>query len=166
VVQTDDAFLNWLAGFADGEGCFAIDRPRKGTNIPRASFRIGLRDDDAAVLAEIQAVIGGYLYRGRKNGPYSPIAMLQITNRTDCLRLVEVLDSHPLRAKKRREFAVWREAVRCWAEKGPHGGRSNGASPEYLALMDDFRSELHRLKGYGALESVPNPIKQVATVAI
>jgi hypothetical protein len=64
--ELDDAFGHWLAGFADGEGCFSIIR-----------------------------TVG---------------------------QLAEFFTRYPLRAKKRTDFAIWRQAVELWIQRRRRNG--------------------------------------------
>jgi hypothetical protein len=45
-------------------------------------------------------------------------------SKVECAALVDLLDQHQLRGRKRSEYAVWREAVRLWAT------RRYGVTPE------------------------------------
>jgi hypothetical protein len=45
-----------------------------------------------------------------------PGAWQQVSSKGDCLTLVGILDRFPLRAKKRRDYAIWREAVMVLAQ--------------------------------------------------
>jgi hypothetical protein len=113
----DDAFGHWLAGFIDGEGSFNIDR-----NGPRfcCMFRLVVRADDEAVIREIadRAGFGQVYYRRRQKAAseneHGAIGW-QVRTKADCHALVELLDRFPLRAKKARDYDVWRAAVAEWA---------------------------------------------------
>ncbi len=113
-----DSFGNWLAGFIDGEGCFQIVNPSAKANY-HCRFEIRLRGDDLAILKEIQEATGlGSIVSAsaRPDRPnQNPMAAWIITSKTDCLGLVMLLTSYPLRAKKLRDFVIWREAVTIWA---------------------------------------------------
>lgn len=126
--RIDPAFGHWLAGFVDGEGCFYIGRiatTKKGVEYVnyRCAFTIGLRDDDLPVLQQIQATLDmGRIDRKPPRGiGRGWMAVLLIARKADVRRLVDIFDDHPLRAKKARDYAVWREAVLEWHSK-PNGG--------------------------------------------
>ncbi len=118
-----DDFGHWLSGFTDGEGCF-----RLSFTIPKATsrayhifapFLIRLRADDCDVLRQIQAYWGcGRLtpwapHSSRKTFNSKPYAMLTV-QRIDALAgiLVPHFERFPLRAKKARDFAIWKQGVR------------------------------------------------------
>lgn len=107
---------NYLAGFADGEGCFQIVPSSKATGFI-FSFAIFLRCDDKAVLEMLCEKTGlGRVYdqassRGNDN------ARWVIYTKADCLKLVALFEAYPLRAKKRRDFVIWAEGVRAWAQR-------------------------------------------------
>lgn len=123
--EIDPAFGHWLAGFIDGEGCFCISRRNyaasrhQGFNL---LFTISLRGDDAAVLAEIHERLGvGHRHTRPALGASKPAAEYRVVDKAGLLRIVDVFDRFPLRAKKAADFALWREAVFHYAtiRKGP-----------------------------------------------
>jgi hypothetical protein len=112
----DDAFGHWFAGFTDGEGSFIIMRQRTAAGAEKFNcfFALALRCDDGAVLQEIRDELGfGRINRFNKPGAQQQ-DVLRVAAKADCLRLVGVFDRYPLRAKKARDYAIWREAVVEW----------------------------------------------------
>ena len=97
----------WFAGFTDGEGCFYIGQQggRHSVTGWRPGFSISLRDDDAEVLIRLRDAFGGRLvWRPR-------VCSWQVMGKEEMARIVAYFDRHPLRAKKARDYAIWREAV-------------------------------------------------------
>lgn len=141
-MQVDDAFANWLAGFIDGEGCFEIRVPTNGSGILPA-FALQLRQDDVEVLREIarRTGIGRVYLGGSSRSGQKPSARWSVHRRSDVLRLVELLDAHPLRAKKRRDFEIWRAAVRYRAAARP---RSRSA----IWQMEQYQRRLTAIRDY------------------
>lgn len=122
-------FGHWLAGLIAGEGCFRIHRAKSGQHYACA-FRLKLRDDDGPILREIRRKLGfGHVVpmRGYSRNA-NPLLAWDCESKADCVRLVNVLDRFPLRARKRRDYRIWRKAAlyqvaartlaRRW--KGPH----------------------------------------------
>jgi len=122
-----DAFGMWLSGFVDGEGCFQINR-RKHRIAPCGFawvlvFSLGLRADDIGILYEVQhfwntgrvSVEHPHLNGYRAN----PSAVYRVGSlRQHREVIVPHFLRYPLRAKKARDFEVWREAVRHASEVG------------------------------------------------
>jgi hypothetical protein len=109
----DDAFGHWLAGFIDGEGHFQVSQNRNGGFGCR--FAIGLRADDREALATIHQETGlGRMWVRRPAGQRHAVAYWSVQSLADCRHLCDLLERYPLRAKKARDFAIWREAVLNW----------------------------------------------------
>jgi hypothetical protein len=107
-------FRCWLAGFADGEGCFSIQGPsNKGSY--RCSFTIKLRADDLPLLNTIRDITG----IGKVRLAYPPKRNAQVRwdvdRKADVLVLRELFEWTKLLSKKRRDFELWAEAVDIWA---------------------------------------------------
>jgi len=125
---TSRDFLNWFAGFVDGEGSFQIKRSIRQIKPPYKSitvalgidFNISLRADDKPVLDFIRDNLGfgRVIYipktKYRYNGSF-PNSKDQYMFRTarmdDCASLVKIFDAYPLHSKKARDFTTWKEAV-------------------------------------------------------
>ncbi len=120
--RLDDGFGHYLAGLIDGEGCFTIPRasarPDQATHSYQCRFELGLRDDDLAILEEIQQRTGLGRLSPRSGKSSSrrnrPSIRWDIGSRRDCAGLVQILDRYPLRAKKAADYAIWRRAVSAW----------------------------------------------------
>lgn len=128
----DDA---WLAGFADGEGCFVINKQSEGGFNP--VFSLLLRADDAAILRELQGEFGGRLHihdHPDSSRPGSrPGCVWRVTAKRDLAGLVHYFDRFPLRAKKARDYGLWREAVSAYCRQGRR-------APELPSLNDAIRA--------------------------
>lgn len=115
------AFGNWFAGFVDGEGCFYINRSTRDTYNP--GFRIQLREDDVAIIGTIRQTLGfGSINYHSKRGKTNPSVSYNVKSLPNCQAVIDLLDLHPLRSKKLRDYLVWREAVACAQQLGqlPH----------------------------------------------
>ncbi|MBO0712803.1 MAG: LAGLIDADG family homing endonuclease, partial [Acetobacteraceae bacterium] len=122
----DEAFGHYLAGLIDGEGSFCI-YVRDGNC--QVSFRIFMRDDDLPILEEIRTRTGiGEIRRQSDRSSHGvvrrPQAVWVVLTRSDTAKLVRILEAYPLRAKKRRDFEIWRRAVRIAGALKPGDMRS------------------------------------------
>lgn len=110
-----DGFGHWLAGFADGEGCFRLIQHRVGPGLAiSAQFQISLRADDRPILEEIRQRTGlGNIHSNGRSAVNNgrPQVRWAVGDHAGCLVLVGLFDRYPLRAKKARDFAIWRDAV-------------------------------------------------------
>lgn len=84
-------------------------------------FSVTLRVDDLAVLERLAAAFGGrintyHVIRDTRND--SPVARWHIADKRSLARLAAYLDRFPLRAKKAREYPLWRRAVAIYCERG------------------------------------------------
>lgn len=141
----DDSFGYWLSGFIDGEGCFAIlQKGRFGSYI--CSFHITLRRDDEAILRNIvDATQCGQVYRmsatpdaARPNA--KPTSRWTVEKRAEVLSLIRILDRYPLRAKKARDYAIWRESAFVWKASRPLGrGSDRHKNAEIWKQMGRFK---------------------------
>ena len=135
----DDAFGNWLAGFIDGEGCFRIAKRHQRYYAYGCFFSITLRADDEPVLWEIQRRTGFGRVRSYPH-QRNAAACYSVETRAECLALIEILDRYPLRAKKARDYAIWREAVQRWAALKHRGCLSTAETwAEVAELADRLR---------------------------
>jgi hypothetical protein len=111
VDKIDPAFGHWLAGFIDGEGCFILSPTGHGYFYAR--FHIKVRDDDADIILQAYEApgLGNVYYRPHKNSTSNPAIVWQIQKQSECRQFVKFLERFPLRAKKKRDFEIWKEAL-------------------------------------------------------
>lgn len=107
----------WFAGFVDGEGSFLITQSGGGrsTNAPR--FSLTVRADEAGLVATLRETFGGCVNFKRGTRGSKPLAQWVVVAREDLIHLCDYLDRFPLRAKKARDYAIWREAVRRYCAR-------------------------------------------------
>ena len=146
----DAAFGNWLAGFIDGEGCFTIREVNKN-QLVYCGFSIEVRLDDADIIREIHRRMeaGTLKYRDRagKNGNDKPQITWAVQSLPDCKKLAALLDKHPLRAKKKHDYAIWRLALDEQAAFRNHK-RGTPGREEYAQRMLAYREALRATKRY------------------
>ena len=73
------------------------------------------------------------------------------------MKLVELLDRYPLRAKKARDYTIWRKAVLDMvANPLPYGAKPHGRGEDdaYLARMEGYRIALKAVREYSPPEGV------------
>jgi LAGLIDADG endonuclease len=105
----DGAFA---AGFITGDGSFGI-RPNNSGASWACTLQIMLRDDDTPLLARLcRWSNAGRLYAAPGRGRSNPQTLWVVGRQADCLKLVRILERHPLLGKKAGEFVIWRRAVR------------------------------------------------------
>lgn len=141
----DDGFGHWLAGFIDGEGCFRVHKS-KGGDYYACHFTLKLRDDDGPILHAIVERTGvGYIKPDLVRGKSQPCLVWVVGSKADCLKLIPILDRYPLRAKKSRDYAIWREAVMHWVAMR-RGNRWHG--PRDWSQMIEYKTAIEAARAY------------------
>lgn len=143
--MTKASFGFWFAGLVDGEGSFTLHLDSKRRFIPQPRFDLTMRADDLAMLEAIREELGYGLVNVRKTSYTNPqgyhskrMAAFIVWKKSDCLKLVELLEKYPLRSKKARDFRLWAEAVRLWNSNQTRG-RWNLTEPRLAAAVDRMR---------------------------
>ena len=146
-MDADEAFGHWLAGFSDGEGCFTVTKRSDSAGVVVA-FQIKLRDDDADILYECQRRLGGTVIRIKESNPkWGDQVVWRVRDMTSLQNLVNLFEAHPLRAKKRKDFEIWKQAVRLRAQVVKHQGNATTKAanaaiwPQMLALKEQLERE-------------------------
>ncbi len=155
--MNDEAMAWWLTGLTDGEGSFFATANARN-NDPRYArlllvFVIGLRLDDMPALRSLHEWTQvGRLYTngstgGRANG--YPQGQWRVT-RLDHLhnRIIPLFDAHPLRTKKARDYAVWREIVTLARSSTGYQGHSQRRSPEDWEKLRGLCKQLRAVRAY------------------
>jgi LAGLIDADG endonuclease len=106
----DPFFGHWLAGFIAGEGCFSITL-NHGSSW-QCAFELKVRDDDGDIMYEIQSQLGlGKIYNLAERDTSRPQVTWRIGSLDECIRFIHVLDQFSLRARKSKDYHIWRRAV-------------------------------------------------------
>lgn len=108
--------INWIVGFADGESCFnfrAGYNKKTGRFVLTSNFIINLRADEIPILQQVKDFFGCGILTLHRNGAATAAARFDINPIDDLYEVVTpfFLD-HPLRTRKREDFAVWQDAIR------------------------------------------------------
>ena len=135
----------------DGEGNLSVHIHKQHTHLrpfyyPR--FAIHLRADDMPILLQIQQFLGvGKIYI-HNNIERNPMVTFQIDGNSSLRKLIAVLDECPLRAKKAKEYAIWRTCVLMKQGRG---------RIEYLAIAYEQLRELKKFQ-IGSETTISAPV--------
>jgi hypothetical protein len=138
----DAGFAYWLGGLIDGEGHFAIKQHSRGTHAPY--FNLKMRADEEGTLRQIERHLRIGTIRREEREP-NDLVNWTVQDKEGCQRLVDLLDKYPLRAKKRLDYAIWREAVCEWTDR-PRGNRWHGGTDN--THMADLRRRIMAVRKY------------------
>ncbi|TRZ64125.1 MAG: hypothetical protein D4Q79_02270 [Spirochaetia bacterium] len=152
---------DYIAGFVDGEGCFALnyrrdirhDRGKRSGIKPvyfywDIQFAIVLREDDKEILDKIKKALGcGKVTGPNKNGS----VRFQSTDINDLSeKIVPFFEKHKLHAKKKFDFQLWKEAVKLFKRnqrlglniKIGGGFSKTNWDPKDLKRLTEIREEM------------------------
>lgn len=103
---------NYVSGLVDGEGSFMVSIvQRRGRWNFNPKFGVCLRVDDSEILHWLQIYFGCGRYTTALNRK-SPLGIFVIANLYDILsKVIPHFDTFPLRAKKKRDYAIWKQMV-------------------------------------------------------
>lgn len=102
---------------------------------------VTVRADDEQILRDCAAntALGRVEVGLKGRGKSSPQARWIVERKLDCFLLLAIFDTYPLRAKKARDYEIWREAVMCWHEI-PSNARVNVDWTRIAALSSQLRA--------------------------
>lgn len=154
-VPNDLGFCSWFTGFFDGEGCIvAMTRPCTGRpqySEFRLQVRVQIREDDASVTDYIHRTIGCGRTAKHRAG-ISTTTRASVSWYCETIQdlaevIVPLFDDFPLRTKKAKEFAIWRQLV-MRRYRDTLGGRSNrlGVKSEYAATFQDAIQAIRHIR--------------------
>lgn len=141
-----DSFGHYLSGFTDGEGCFFLGLTSTGKGhsrkTPKPIFAISLRADDLPILRLIQSFLRcGRISptRARPSHGSQDSFRLRIDRVSDLmLSVIPHFDRYPLRAKKSRDFVLWRQGVQ-WVHQVTGAPRVRTPSGRHAVYWNDER---------------------------
>lgn len=109
----------FIAGFIEGEGSFAIRKQTRGYGF-QPLFTLAVRADDGdLVRALCTGTRIGRISDKRAHRTSNPQVVWNVSAKSDCRRLVELLDQHPLHGHKAAAYDAWRSAVVSWVGSNP-----------------------------------------------
>lgn len=154
---------NYVAGFVDGEGCFALKFRRDQKQNKRnkkirnyfywgVELAIVLRGDDYRILELIQGTLGcGKIHKTH----YKQIRFSVQNPREIYEKILPFFIKYKLRAKKAGDFKLWSEAVEIIqkyrrgpinAEKGKQGFIKKEIPQKDLARLTEIRNKMLNFK--------------------
>jgi len=101
---------HYIVGFVDGEGCFSVSISRLRFRIPevRLIFEIELREDDEAILRQIQDTLkcgSIYFLAYERYAKWRPHVKYKVASFRDIrAKVIPFFKRYPLQAKKRSQF--------------------------------------------------------------
>lgn len=138
----------FLAGFLEGEACFSISK-QAGHDNHRCWMSLVARDDDRDLILELAqtTALGSCTARAATHGSRSQVQW-SVGAKSDCQRLVQILDICPMRGRKSLDFAVWRAAVEWWIGADP---KSREADRDWTPIAY-LKERLHEVKRFSLSE--------------
>lgn len=152
---------DYIAGFVDGEGCFALkfrrDIRHERKNKPvyfywDVEFAIELRSDDKELLEKIQATLGcGKISVSRRGTARYSVERIDDLITT----IVPFFSKYKLRGKKQPDFELWKEAVTIFhrnqrrapnIEKGSRGFKKTLWNPQDLKKLSEIQEAMKKYK--------------------
>lgn len=154
---------DYIAGFVDGEGCFALNIRRdvrhERKNAPiyfswKVEFAIVLTIRDMGILEKIQST----LECGKVNAtPEKEYVRYNVANNEDLINnIIPFFEKYPLRAKKKFDFDLWKEAViliyknqrkKINTIKGSNGFQKTIWDENDLKRLKEIKIEMKKYKG-------------------
>lgn len=142
---------DYIAGFVDGEGCFALifrrDVKYRRPNAPvyfywNIRFAIMLRADDIKILKKIRDTLScGHISINKKGAAlYAVQTLSDLTG-----RVIPFFEQHPLRAKKQLDFELWKEAVTIFERNQRQGINIKKGERKFQRVMWNA-ADIERLK--------------------
>lgn len=146
-------FGHWLAGFIDGEGCFYITSTTPAASAAgalRPKFVLSLRADDRAVIEAARDQLGGLgrIDEYEPSGPGKRTVRWGLQSQGDCEALCTVLDTYPLRSKKKNDYLIWREAVAAAAELRRGSVKAREGNAEIYNFIKRCKDEITAVRAY------------------
>ncbi len=153
---------DYIAGFVDGEGCFALkfrrDIRHERKNKPiyfywDIEFAIELRGDDVGILEKIRETLNCGRININKHGA-ARYAVNDINDLSD--KIIPFFNKHPLYAKKRHDFLLWEEAAGLFKKNqrlkinrnpGERGFHKTNWDPKDLNKLKEIHEAMKQYKG-------------------
>jgi hypothetical protein len=136
----DEALGNYFAGLVDGEGTFTLSLTvQKKTYIrPQARFKIKLCSEDFDIIKLMHETLGtGHLFIDDESVIFST------SSDSDSKIISDFFDEFKLRAKKSKDFEIWKEGLRICLNHSEHTKWSEEEFMQFLDLREKINSGFH-----------------------
>ena len=149
-------FGDYLSGLTDGEGYFVLVLDKERISRSWAQYGMNLRCDDLSILKQIRAFLRCGSVKIRRGSGQNPQAVYSVTRTHDLTNIIiPFFTSHPLRAKKARDFIIWKEGIRVLhrIRSKPRTGRGKGGGVYRkwtTADVKEYEYYYHELKNIRA----------------
>lgn len=150
---------DYIAGFVDGEGCFALKFRRDVRHDRKGSpayfywaieFAIMLKSDDTEILRSIKNTLDcGWISNVDKRG----LVRYSVSRVDDLLKkVVPFFELYELHAKKRHDFKLWRKALTVFkrnqrSKNGPRRERKTMWTEKDTKELKSIHEEMMHYKG-------------------
>ena len=155
---------DYIAGFVDGEGCFALkfrrDRQKNANNQKvreyfywGAEFVIQLRSDDSKILTMIKEVLSCGAVNLVKNGEQVRFSVQNIKELKE--NIVPFFKEYPIYGKKGLDFEIWRKGIEILykyktgilnVQKGQRGFIKKEMNEKDKRELEDLRHQMLKYK--------------------
>ena len=152
--SVSDRFAAFLTGFIEGEGSFSIGRNGRGFGF-RPKMSLSARDDDADLInALYDATRIGRVTRKRAYRSSEAQVVWTVSAKSDCLRLIDLIERAPLRGRKGAAYVPWKRAVAHWTADGPTARLTPSDWQPFPGLKADLE-RANRFNPERSLEPIP-----------
>lgn len=137
--------MDWAAGFADGEGCFCIFRPKLRSTDRNPTYRLifSIAQNNLPVLEHFRWVLGvpGKIYATKRAANHRRQCFSLVYTGSTAVMAIALLAPHLV-----RKFEEAQKSLAFWVE-GRCGVPGRGRLPEEVAAVrEHYYQELKRLK--------------------
>lgn len=146
-----DSFGYWFSGYFDGEGCLYTSTCKTKYGIGRRiGLQISCRIDDFEILKAIQETLNvGKFWISPPRNNANAVAHWRCEDAKSLGEIIlPLLDTYPLRSKKRREYELWRglaveQYIRSMGGASRRPGTSQNGVEEFLETVKKISDIRH-----------------------
>lgn len=145
----NDTDGGYVSGLVDGEGWFTIGVSKKNNEFAGYApmFGLSLRNDDAEIVRWLSKYFGCGSTRFVKSKNSAPSCVFTSSKIYDAASsIIPHFDKYPLRAKKKKNFEIWKSAVRIIQST-----RCHRWTAQMQSEVEALRESMLALRNYGEL---------------